>query len=91
MNEKSHLNHLLLLIIATLLISTSGALGKFIAMPVPVIIWWRTVLAALFLLFLIRIFFGSLASDSGTCPLLFLDKSAWDYRDAHRKVKVLLK
>jgi drug/metabolite transporter (DMT)-like permease len=50
MNEKSHLNHLLLLIIATLLISTSGALGKFIAMPVPVIIWWRTVLAALFLL-----------------------------------------
>jgi drug/metabolite transporter (DMT)-like permease len=50
MNEKSHLNHLLLLTIATLLISTSGALGKFIAMPVPVIIWWRTVLAALFLL-----------------------------------------
>lgn len=50
MNEKSHLNHLLLLTIATLLISTSGALGKFIAMAVPVIIWWRTVLAALFLL-----------------------------------------
>ncbi len=50
MNEKSHLNHLLLLTIATIFISTSGALGKFIAMPTPVIIWWRSVLAAILLL-----------------------------------------
>ncbi|WP_400075361.1 DMT family transporter [Winogradskyella sp. R77965] len=50
MNEKSHLNHLLLLTAATLFISTSGALGKFIAMPTPVIIWWRAALAAIFLL-----------------------------------------
>ncbi|WP_299121792.1 DMT family transporter [uncultured Winogradskyella sp.] len=50
MNEKSHLNHLLLLTVATLFISTSGALGKFIAMPTPVIIWWRAALAAIFLL-----------------------------------------
>ncbi len=50
MSEKSHLNNLLLLTIATLLISTSGALGKFIAMPTPVIIWWRSALAASFLL-----------------------------------------
>ncbi|MFC0603683.1 DMT family transporter [Winogradskyella pulchriflava] len=49
MNEKSHLNHLLLLTIGTILISTSGALGKFIDMPTPVIIWWRAILAALFL------------------------------------------
>lgn len=50
MNEKSHLNHLLLLIVATLFISTSGTLGKFIDMPTPVIIWWRSILAAIFLL-----------------------------------------
>ncbi len=50
MNEKSHLNHLLLLTVATLFISTSGALGKFIDMPTPVIIWWRSALAAIFLL-----------------------------------------
>jgi drug/metabolite transporter (DMT)-like permease len=50
MNEKSHLNHLLLLTIATLLISTSGALGKFIDLPTPIIIWWRSALAAVFLL-----------------------------------------
>ncbi|WP_412559422.1 DMT family transporter [Winogradskyella sp. MIT101101] len=49
MNDKSHLNHLLWLTIATILISTSGALGKFIDMPTPVIIWWRSALAAVFL------------------------------------------
>lgn len=49
MNDKSHLNHLLWLTIATILISTSGALGKFIDMPTPVIIWWRSSLAAVFL------------------------------------------
>lgn len=49
MNEKSHLNHLLLLTLATLFISTSGALGRFIDMPTPVIIWWRSILAAVFL------------------------------------------
>ena len=50
MNGKSHLNHLLLLTIATLFISTSGALGKFIDLPAPVIIWWRSALATIFLL-----------------------------------------
>lgn len=40
-----------MLTIATLLISTSGALGKFIDMPTPVIIWWRSILASIFLLF----------------------------------------
>ena len=50
MKTDSHLNHLLLLIIGTIFISTSGALGKFIDMPTPVIIWWRSALAALFLL-----------------------------------------
>ncbi len=39
----------MLLNLATLFISTSGALGKFIEMPTPVIIWWRSSLALLFL------------------------------------------
>ena len=50
MSEKSHLNHLLWLTVATIFISTSGALGKYISMPTPVIIWWRSALAAVFLL-----------------------------------------
>ncbi|WP_370000915.1 DMT family transporter [Winogradskyella sp.] len=49
MKANSHANHLLWLTIATILISTSGALGKFIDMPTPVIIWWRSALAAIFL------------------------------------------
>ena len=57
MNEKSHLNHLLLLTVATLFISTSGALGKFIDMPTPVIIWWRSALAAV-ILFIFCIYKG---------------------------------
>ncbi|WP_179348597.1 DMT family transporter [Winogradskyella pacifica] len=51
MNEKSHLNNLLLLIIATVCLSTSGPLGKFIEMPTPVIIWWRSILAVIILFF----------------------------------------
>ena len=50
MSEKNHVNHLLLLTAATLFISTSGALGKFIDMSPPVIIWWRAALAGVFLL-----------------------------------------
>ena len=49
MSDKRHLNHLLWLTIATLFISTSGALGKYIDMPIPVIVWWRSALAGLFL------------------------------------------
>ncbi|WP_316929630.1 EamA family transporter [Winogradskyella psychrotolerans] len=51
MNEKSHSNHLLLLIVATVCLSTSGPLGKFIDMPTPVIIWWRSILALIILFF----------------------------------------
>jgi len=48
--KEAHLKHVLWLTIATILISTSGALGKYIDMPTPVVIWWRSALAALFLL-----------------------------------------
>ncbi|PTM10819.1 MAG: EamA family transporter [Bacteroidetes bacterium] len=45
--KNSHYKQFLLLNLATLFISTSGALGKFIEMPTPVIIWWRSSLALL--------------------------------------------
>lgn len=47
--KNQHNNHLLQLALATILISTSGVLGKFIDLPTPVIIWWRCILGALFL------------------------------------------
>lgn len=54
MNSK-HFRHLLELNLATIFISTSGALGKFIAMPPPVIIWWRCALAVIILYTFIKI------------------------------------
>lgn len=48
--KNQHTNHLSELIFGTLLMSTSGALGRFIDMPSPVTIWWRCALGFLFLL-----------------------------------------
>lgn len=42
-------SHFFQLILATFCISTSGALGKYIDLPTPVVIWWRAILAALLL------------------------------------------
>lgn len=47
--KDQHLKHVLALTIATLLISTSGSLGRYIDMPAPVTIWWRSLLAMFFL------------------------------------------
>lgn len=47
--KNNHINHLLTLLLATVFISTSGALGKFIDMPTPVTVWWRGSLGFLFL------------------------------------------
>lgn len=47
--KNQHYTHLLGLSLATLFISTSGALGKYIDMPTPVIIWWRSALGMLFI------------------------------------------
>ncbi|VAV83083.1 Permease of the drug/metabolite transporter (DMT) superfamily, partial [hydrothermal vent metagenome] len=47
--KNKHTIHLFELSLATLFISTSGALGRFIDMPTPVIIWWRSALALVFL------------------------------------------
>lgn len=49
MSQNQHLKHVLWLTVATIFISTSGALGKFIAMPSEVIVWWRSILAAVIL------------------------------------------
>ncbi len=48
--KNQHLKQLLELSLATIFISTSGVLGKFIAMPPPVTVWWRAALAMLILL-----------------------------------------
>ena len=46
---KSNFKNLSNLILATLFISTSGVLGKYIAMPSEVIIWFRSAIAMIFL------------------------------------------
>ena len=48
-NNQAHVRNILELNLAMLLISTSGALGRYIDMPVPVTIAFRTMLAAVFL------------------------------------------
>jgi drug/metabolite transporter (DMT)-like permease len=47
--KDAHIKHVFWLTLATIFIRTSGALGKFIVMPTPVVIWWRCALAAVFL------------------------------------------
>lgn len=52
--DKQYSQNLTFLMIATLLISTSGTLGKFIDLPTPVIIWWRAALGGFFLFLYVR-------------------------------------
>jgi len=47
--KNKHLKNILGLLLSAFLVSTSGALGKFIAMPCEVIIFFRAVLAVVFL------------------------------------------
>ena len=47
--ENSHIKNLSGLLLATLFISTSGVLGRYIAMPTEVIVWFRASLAMVFL------------------------------------------
>ncbi len=49
MSEQKHIQNLSGLLLATLFISTSGVLGKYIAMPTEVIIWFRSFFAMIFL------------------------------------------
>ncbi|MBA6156752.1 DMT family transporter [Tenacibaculum sp. S7007] len=47
--QNTHVKNLFGLLLATLFISTSGVLGKYIAMPSEVIVWFRSAFAMLFL------------------------------------------
>lgn len=47
--ENTHIKNISGLLLATLFISTSSVLGKYIAMPTEVIIWFRASLAMVFL------------------------------------------
>jgi len=43
--KNQHIKHLVELNIAMMFVSTSGVLGRFISMPPPLTIWWRSFLA----------------------------------------------
>ena len=47
--KNDHLKHISELLLATLFISTSGVLGKYIEMPPSILVWWRSSLAVIFL------------------------------------------
>jgi drug/metabolite transporter (DMT)-like permease len=47
--ENAHIKNVSFLLLATLFISTSGVLGKYIAMPAEVIIWFRGSFGAIFI------------------------------------------
>ncbi|WP_238354557.1 DMT family transporter [Fulvivirga marina] len=49
MKQTTHFRHVIDLNLAMILMSTSGSLGRYIALPPPVTIWWRCLLAAIFL------------------------------------------
>ncbi len=53
--KNQHIKNILELSFATFLISSAGVLGKYIDMPTAVIIWWRAVLALIFLFFFCKI------------------------------------
>jgi len=62
--KNQHNNQLLLLAFATLLISTSGTLGRFISMPTEIIIWWRCTLGGILLFTFCKIKKVNLKIDS---------------------------
>ncbi len=54
MPKNNHLKNLSGLVLATLFISTSGVLGKYIAMPSEVIVFFRSAFAMVFLYFFVK-------------------------------------
>ena len=75
MKNSQHVKQLFELVLATLFISTSGALGKFIDMPPPVTVWWRAFLAAIFIYIFIRFKKISLRIDSKRDLFIFIVSS----------------
>lgn len=52
--ENASLKNLFWLLVAVFLVSTSGVLGRYIALPTEIIIWFRSFLAAIFLYVFLR-------------------------------------
>lgn len=52
--ENANLKNLFWLLVSVLFVSTSGVLGRYIAMPIEVILWFRATFAALFLYVFLR-------------------------------------
>lgn len=52
--QNTHLKHISSLLLATLFISTSGVLGKYIALSPTAIVWFRSCFATLFILLFCR-------------------------------------
>jgi drug/metabolite transporter (DMT)-like permease len=52
--ENASLKNLFWLLVAVFLVSTSGVLGRYIALPTEIIIWFRSFLAAIFLYAFLR-------------------------------------
>ncbi|NCT10254.1 MAG: DMT family transporter [Flavobacteriia bacterium] len=52
--QNNNLKNLFWLLVAVFLVSTSGVLGRYIALPTEIIIWFRSFLAAIFLYVFLR-------------------------------------
>ncbi|MDP6922543.1 MAG: EamA/RhaT family transporter, partial [Lutibacter sp.] len=52
--KNQHLQHIVELNLAVLLISTSGVLGRYISTPPPITIWWRCLFALVCIAVFIR-------------------------------------
>lgn len=52
--EQASLKNLFWLLVAVFFVSTSGVLGRYIAMPTEIIIWFRSFLATIFLYIFLR-------------------------------------
>ncbi len=70
--KNDHFKNIGGLLLATFFISTSGVLGKYIAMPTEVIIWYRAFLATIFLGIYLKINKVSVAVKSSKHRLPFL-------------------
>lgn len=55
MIESNYIKNLSILLLSTLFISTSGVLGKYIALPSEIIVWFRSFIGMLFLFFYCKI------------------------------------
>lgn len=70
--QNSHSKHLFQLVLATLFISTSGVLGKYIKLSPEVIVWFRAVIAFVFLLGFCKIKSISLSIKTHKDRFIFL-------------------